>query len=69
MSNRDGQQAQSNEVLNYSVNEAVSRAGISRATFYKLLSQKEGPLTLRIGRRRLVPREQLEIWLLNLTGR
>jgi excisionase family DNA binding protein len=47
------------ERLTYSVDEAATAAGISRATVYRLIDR--GALhTIKLGDRRLVPREALE---------
>lgn len=50
----------------YNVNETCRRAGISRTTFYKLLQQGEGPVSVQIGRRRVVLKEDFESWMREL---
>lgn len=49
--------------LAVSLEEAAELVGISRATFYKLLSAGEAPPTALIGRRRVVPLAGLQAWL------
>lgn len=56
------------EKLMISFEEAGKLLGISRQTVY-LLSRREDFPVLRIGRRMLIPRKQLEEWIdRNVTG-
>ena len=56
------------EKLTLSVEEAGKVLGVSRQIAYKLSRRADFP-TLRIGRRVLVPRKQLEEWIeRNVTG-
>ena len=57
-----------NEKLTLSLEEAGKLLGISRQTVY-LLSRREDFPVLRVGRRILIPRKQLEAWMdRNVTG-
>ena len=57
-----------NEKLTLNLEEAGKLLGISRQTVY-LLSHREDFPVLRIGRRILIPRKQLEAWMdRNVTG-
>ena len=57
-----------NEKLTLNLEEAGKLLGISRQTVY-LLSRREDFPVLRIGRRILIPRKQLEAWMdRNVTG-
>ena len=51
-----------NEKLTLSVEEAGKLLGVSRQVAYQLIHRADFP-TLRIGRRVLVPKKQLEIWM------
>ncbi len=56
------------EKLTLSVEEAGKLLGVSRQIAYQLSRRADFP-TLRIGRRVLVPRKQLEEWIeRNVTG-
>lgn len=44
------------------INEFTGAYGISRATFYRLQEAGEGPSTMRIGRRVVIPMEAVEAW-------
>lgn len=50
------------EKLVLTVDEAGKMLGVSRQTAYQLIHTKGFP-TLRIGRRMLVPKEQLKAWI------
>jgi excisionase family DNA binding protein len=57
-----------NEKLTLSVEEAGKLLGVSRQVAYQLIHRSDFP-TLHIGRRILVPKKQLEIWMdRNVTG-
>lgn len=49
--------------LVYDVSEAAEALGVSRRTVYELMSQKDFPAALKIGRRRLISRELLAEWV------
>ena len=51
-----------NEKLTLSLEEAGKILGVSRQTVY-LLSRREDFPVLRIGRRILIPKKQLEAWM------
>ena len=51
-----------NEKLTLSVEEAGKLLGVSRQVAYQLIHRSDFP-TLHIGRRILVPKKQLEIWM------
>ena len=51
-----------NEKLTLSVEEAGKLLGVSRLTAYQLAHRADFPI-LRVGRRILVPRKQLEAWM------
>ena len=44
------------------VDEFCSAHRIARATFYNLLKENRGPRTMKIGRRRLISREEAALW-------
>lgn len=44
------------------INEFTGAYGISRATFYRLQETGDGPQTMRVGRRVLIPMEAIEAW-------
>lgn len=44
------------------VQEFTGAYGISRSTFYRLQETGEGPSTMRVGRRVLIPMEAIEAW-------
>jgi excisionase family DNA binding protein len=46
----------------FSVSEFCHAHGISRGTFYKLLSENRGPRAVKIGRRTLISSEAAEEW-------
>ena len=48
------------------IDEAAAACGIGRSTLYSLIDSGEGPPTLRIRRRRLVPIAGLRRWLADL---
>ena len=50
------------EKLTLSVEEAGKLLGVSRQVAYQLIHRADFP-TLHIGRRILVPKKQLEIWM------
>ena len=50
------------EKLTLSVEEAGKLLGVSRQVAYQLIHRSDFP-TLNIGRRILVPKKQLEIWM------
>ena len=50
------------EKLTLSVEEAGKLLGVSRQVAYQLIHRPDFP-TLHIGRRVLVPKKQLEIWM------
>ena len=50
------------EKLTLSVEEAGKLLGVSRAVAYQLIHRADFP-TLRIGKRILVPKKQLEAWM------
>ncbi len=50
------------EKLTLSVEEAGKLLGVSRQVAYQLIHRSDFP-TLHIGRRILVPKKQLEIWM------
>ena len=57
-----------NEKLTLSLEEAGKLLGVSRQTAYLLTRREDFPV-LRIGRRILIPRKQLEAWMdRNVTG-
>ena len=57
-----------NEKLTLSLDEAGKLLGVSRQTAYLLSRRNDFPV-LRIGRRILIPRKQLEAWMdRNVTG-
>lgn len=57
-----------NEKLTLSLEEAGKILGVSRQTVYLLSRRVDFPV-LRIGRRILIPRKQLEAWMdRNVTG-
>lgn len=51
-----------NEKLTLSVEEAGKLLGVSRQVAYQLIHRPDFP-TLHIGRRVLVPKKQLEVWM------
>jgi len=51
-----------------SVNQVCELAGITRSHVYQLWRNNQGPRFVRIGRRRLVRRVDLENWLEGLAG-
>ena len=51
-----------NEKMTLSVEEAGKLLGVSRQVAYQLIHRPDFP-TLQIGRRVLVPKKQLEIWM------
>lgn len=51
-----------NEKLTLSIEEAGKLLGVSRQTAYLLTHRADFPV-LRIGRRVLIPRKQLEAWM------
>ena len=51
-----------NEKLTLSVEEAGKLLGVSRQIAYELAHRADFPI-LRVGRRILVPRKQLEAWM------
>ncbi len=51
-----------NEKLTLSVEEAGKLLGVSRQTAYNLIHRADFPV-LRIGKRVLIPRKQLEVWM------
>lgn len=50
------------EKLTYSVSEAAEMLGISRSYAYELVKMKRIPV-LEVGRRRVIPKEMLEVWI------
>ena len=46
----------------YNVDEAAESLGVSRSTIYQLIHREDFP-TLKIGNRRLIPREGLQRWV------
>lgn len=48
--------------LTYNVTEAAAALGISRRSMYDLLHREDFP-TLKVGGRRLIPRELLAEWV------
>ena len=46
-----------------SVNEAARRCGICRSKMFLLLRDGEGPESLKIGSRRLIPVHELDAWI------
>lgn len=44
------------------INEFTRAYGISRATFYRLQEVGDGPQTMRVGRRVLIPMEAVQVW-------
>lgn len=48
--------------LVYNVTEAAQALGISRRAMYDLINRKDFP-TLKVGSRRLIPRELLSDWI------
>ena len=50
------------EKLTLSVEEAGKLLGVSRAVAYQLIHRADFP-TLRIGKRILIPKKQLEAWM------
>ena len=46
----------------YSVSEFACQHGISRALFYKLLQQGNGPRIIKVGKRTLITNEAAEEW-------
>lgn len=57
----------SNEKLALNATEVATVLGISRPTVYALFRREDFPVA-KIGKRRLVPKEQLERWLEAQTG-
>ena len=55
------------EKLTLSVEEAGKLLGVSRQVAYQLIHRADFP-TLRIGRRVLVPKKQLEAWMDRMTN-
>ena len=55
------------EKLTLSVEEAGKLLGVSRQVAYQLIHRADIP-TLRIGRRVLVPKKQLEAWMDRMTN-
>jgi excisionase family DNA binding protein len=51
-----------NVTLMSSVAEFCHQHGISRGTFYKLVSEGRGPKAVKIGRRTLISSEAAEEW-------
>ena len=45
-----------------SVDVFCERHGLSRSTFYRLLRRREGPATMKVGKRLLVSRESAADW-------
>ncbi|GAN89815.1 hypothetical protein Gbfr_007_272 [Gluconobacter frateurii M-2] len=48
-----------------SMQEAARRISISKSTLERLLASGRGPETFRVGRRRLIRIEHLNVWLKN----
>ena len=46
-----------------SVAEAAAAAGLSRTVLYQRIRSGDGPLTFKVGRRRLVSVESLKCWI------
>ena len=46
----------------FSVSDFCHSHGISRGTFYKLLSEGRGPKAVKVGRRTLISSEAAEEW-------
>ena len=55
------------EKMTLSVEEAGKLLGVSRQVAYQLIHRPDFP-TLHIGRRILVPKKQLEIWMDRMTN-
>ena len=55
------------EKLTLSVEEAGKLLGVSRQVAYQLIHRPDFP-TLHIGRRILVPKKQLEVWMDRMTN-
>lgn len=53
--------------LTYTVTEAAAVLNISRASMYALI-HREGFPTLRVGKRRLISRELLAVWVRQQAG-
>ncbi len=52
------------ERIGLSVSEAAEQLGVSRPTLYAMMERRDHPLPcVRIGRRRIIPRRELEAWL------
>jgi excisionase family DNA binding protein len=45
-----------------SVKEFCSAYGVSRAFFYELIKKRQGPRTMKLGRRTLISTEAAETW-------
>lgn len=56
------------EKLAYSGREAAAALGVSLPTFYELASRDDFP-SLRVGRRILVPVDELRAWLAKESGK
>ena len=57
------------EKLGLSIVEVAEQLGVSRPTVYSLLERRDHPLPcVRIGRRRIIPRRELEAWLQEEAG-
>ena len=50
------------ELAAFSIQQFCARYGISRSSFYALLRTGKGPVTVKLGRRRLISRQAAEIW-------
>lgn len=50
------------EKLVYSIQEVAELLGISRSYAYELAKEKKIPV-LDLGRRKVIPKESLEIWI------
>jgi excisionase family DNA binding protein len=50
----------------YNVTEFCAAHGISRSYFYELIARGKGPKTVKVGRRRLIPRQAAKEWLEHL---
>ncbi len=62
--NQPFSQSQDAEPLALSIKSAVAYSGIGRSTLYEAIRRGEIE-TLKIGARRLIPREALRSWLLS----
>lgn len=51
------------EPLAYSVTELGKLLGIGRTKAYELVNSPEGPATVKVGKRIIVPKTALENWL------